>query len=102
MYFEPSANAFIQFPKNKLNVFTSQGEKDKQMISGGNTGIFMESYFFGLPNARRDLLILAPSLNRAPLFPVADPFSDPAKSIMESFATFMSDDVPELRLVCFT
>ena len=79
-----------------------KGTKGKQMIPGGNTGIFMESNFFGLPNARRDLLILAPSLNRAPLFPVADPFSDPAKSIMESFATFMSDDVPELRLVCFT
>ena len=29
MYFEPSANAFIQFPKSKLNVFTSQGNKGK-------------------------------------------------------------------------
>ena len=76
--------------------------RKNRMISRGNPGIFIWPYVFILPSARRDLFILAPSLNRAPLFPVADPFSDPAKSIMESFATFMSDDVPELRLVCFT
>lgn len=37
-----------------------------------------------LPRARRDLLILDPSLNLTPLYPVAAPRSDPARSIMDS------------------
>ena len=53
-----------------------------------------------IPKARRDLFILAPSLNLAPLVPVAEPFSDPAKSIMDSLATFTSEDNPVQRPFC--
>ena len=50
----------------------------------------------------RDLLMLDPSLNRMPLLPVTQPFSDPARSIMESFATFTSADRPESLSFCCT
>ena len=54
-----------------------------------------------LPKANRLLLILAPSRNlAAPLEDVADPRSDPAKSIMESLATLTSADNPEDLPVC--
>ncbi len=44
-----------------------------------------------------------PSLSlAAPLDKVADPLSDPAKSIMDNFATFMSADNPEERLFSLT
>ena len=52
-----------------------------------------------LPRAKSDLLMFAPSLNlRAPLDDVTDPRSEPAKSIIESLATFMSAERPEERL----
>ena len=46
--------------------------------------------------------MLAPSRNRAPLVPVAEPFSDPARSIMDNLATLTSDERPEQRLFCLT
>ncbi len=51
---------------------------------------------------RRDLLMLDPSRKRAPLLPVTQPFSEPARSIMESFATFTSADRPESLSFCCT
>ena len=46
------------------------------------------------PNASKDLLILAPSIILIPLFPVLAALSDPAKSINDSFPTFISDLMP--------
>ena len=44
-----------------------------------------------------------PSLSlAAPLDEVADPLSDPARSIIDNFANFMSADNPEERLFCLT
>ena len=56
-----------------------------------------------LPSARSDLLMLAPSRMRAPPLECAtEAFSDPARSIIDSFATFTSALSPELRGRCFT
>ena len=44
------------------------------------------------PRARRDLLILAPSLNLEPLFLVTVALSDPARSIRHSLAILTSAD----------
>ena len=55
-----------------------------------------------LPRARRDLLMFAPSRNlAAPLDEVAEPRSDPARSIIDNLATFMSAERPDDRLFCF-
>ena len=43
-----------------------------------------------LANARSDLLILAPSISRIPLFSVTVPLSDPAKSINDNFPIIVS------------
>ena len=42
-----------------------------------------------LPSASKDLLMLAPSLNRAPLFEVTMARSDPARSIRDIFPMVM-------------
>ena len=53
------------------------------------------------PKANRLLLIFAPSRNlAAPRDDVADPLSDPAKSIIESLATLTSADSPDPFPVC--
>ena len=53
------------------------------------------------PKANRLLLIFAPSRNlAAPREEVADPLSDPAKSIMDSLATLTSADKPDPLPVC--
>ena len=57
-------------------------------------------FTINLPNASKDLLIFAPSRNLAPLLPVTEPFSEPARSIMDNFATLTSDDKPEQRFFC--
>jgi hypothetical protein len=48
-----------------------------------------------LARASREVLILAPSLSLIPLFSVAVPLSDPAKSIRESFPQSTSASVFE-------
>ena len=45
--------------------------------------------FMQLPSASKDLLMLAPSLNRAPLFEVTMARSDPARSIRDIFPMVM-------------
>jgi hypothetical protein len=53
------------------------------------------------PSARRLLLIFAPSRNLAtPLDVVAEPLSDPAKSIIDNLATLTSADNPAAFPVC--
>jgi hypothetical protein len=52
-----------------------------------------------LPRANNDLLMFAPSLSLwAPLDDVTDPRSEPAKSIIDNLATFMSAERPAERL----
>ena len=55
-----------------------------------------------LANARRDLLIFAPSYNLIPLLFVAEALSDPAKSIRESFAMFIYAEIPCALSLCST
>ena len=47
--------------------------------------LFSASAFIQFASAKRDLLIFAPSINRAPRFNVADALSDPARSIKDNF-----------------
>jgi hypothetical protein len=54
------------------------------------------------PSANNDLLILAPSLNRVPLFLVTVALSDPAKSTKHSLATFTSADTLAVLSLCRT
>lgn len=50
-----------------------------------------------LPRARRDLLMLAPSINRSPLFFVTDARSLPAKSIILRVAMVCGSFTEALR-----
>ena len=47
-----------------------------------------------LAKASKDVLIFAPSLNLIPVFSVAFPLSDPAKSIKDNFPVKISYSVP--------
>lgn len=45
--------------------------------------------------------MLLPSRNRSPLWPVAQPLSDPAKSMSDILAIFMFVLKPDARSLCF-
>jgi len=50
-----------------------------------------------LANAKSEVLIFAPSQSQIPVFSVAFPLSDPAKSIKESFPVRISCSVPPVQ-----
>ncbi len=53
-----------------------------------------------LPSARRDLLMLAPSIILIPLLFVLEALSDPARSIRESLPVLSSVEIPESLSLC--
>lgn len=72
------------------------------VISSVQVTLFSARAFITLPNAKRDLLILAPSLNRDPMFFVTVALSDPARSTKHSLATLTSVEMLAVLSFCLT
>ena len=70
---------------------------DSQLITSLSANALMQ-----FPRASRDLLMLAPSLNRAPLLDVTIARSDPAKSVSDIFPIVKFAFNPAVRSFCRT
>jgi len=58
--------------------------------------------FIQFANANNEVLIFAPSLSLIPVFSVAFPHSEPARSISESFPVKISFSIPAVLFLIFT
>ncbi len=90
----------LQFPPRES--FSIQVSLESQY--GTNDPFFALSprAFIQFARANKEVFILAPSLSLMPVFSVAFPHSEPARSISESFPERTSCSVPAVLLFEFT